>query len=609
MIGWHFAEIYSPIISIFFGTTYFFLFYNIGNIITKFFRINVVNYNFYTNLILGYFTLSFFNSLLLSLNLFYYEFYAFFFVALIITTYVLNYKSLINLIISLKKIKFNFLFLLILIICLTHFLKSISPESRSDELGYHFLIIQRIIEDNQLKFYPLPWEAAINFQFYWHYNNIINFLFNLPESSKVISFYFNLSSLALIYKFLYIRTSSIFLSFSTVLLIITGGYSLMFLNTFGPHSILIFSCTLLYIFSFEYLRGKENSTLLISIIATVVLSSKATTILIVLLIFSYIFLFYRIKFFKNTLIFALIPLIFFLPILLWTFIHSGSPFGSATEFLYFNKFQTNEIIRTTLAGRAFNDFNYYRIIFDFYYFNPIILIMALTGFFVLKNKVEVFFYAIFCIQIIFWLLYLPKEQRHLNYMQVFIFLIIITNIYNALVDRKLYKKLFNFFLFLSVIPWLAMNIWVSQIFIFNFFNKVSLDNFLTNYTGLYMSYKKLDTILPEESELYLGRLLNDDFQITYHARAPFYYSSRKILFSENELIKSDTENKYFILLYSNDKYNKSPIKKAYLPLEYKLGDLVYKKKNELYYPERTPRQNRGTKLNLEIYKIIKNKNN
>ena len=609
MIGWNFLSNYSPIYSIIFATIYFIFFFNIGNLFKSIFYLEIEEkYSFHTSILLGYLIVSFFNSIFILSNLFILDYYKVILLIFILLSFLVNYQNLIKLFYSLKIIKINYLLLILGILVLIHFLKSISPESRSDELGYHFLVIQRIIEDQYLKFYPLPWEAAVYFQFYWHYNNIISFLFQLPESSKILSFYFNLCSLSLIYTFVFERTKSSLFSLATVILIFTGGYSLMFLNTFGPHSILIYSCLLLFIYVYEFANNRLNSLLLISVIGTVVMSSKATTLLIVSLLFIFILSVKKENILKNALLLGIIPVGFFLPILFWTYFNSGSPFGSLTPFLYSGAYITNEIINTTIAGKSFNDFNFYRIIFDFYYFNPIILFLSIFGIITLKNRIDILLYSIFIIHILFWLIFLPKEQRHLNYFQIFIFLIVITNIYNHFLININFKHYFHYVLIFLSIPWAIMNIWVSQIFIFNYKNEESINKFLSTYTGLYNTYINLNKILPDDAEIYLGRIKNDNFQITYHARAPFYYSPRKIIFYENQLLKSKVENKYLILLYSGRKYKQSPIKDTFIPDRYNIDKLIYKKYDELYYPERTPRTNKGTRLDVEVYKLIENNN-
>ncbi len=585
--GWN--SFYTPLLTIFFGFVSFLSILAIGRILLNISKINIFYpWNLSAKIILGVFTLSLINQSIAILKINTYQIY----ILLVVILFILSVWELSK--ISSFKIKFyskNFIPLTFLsLIFSIRFALSIIPSTKIDELNYHMLLPQRLVYDQALNYYQFPWEASILPHMHFQILGAPFYAIGFPDSMNLLSLGIFSTFVFIIYSIITEITKESSLGIWSAVLISTGLHSTVDLTTNASNALLILGSAISIIIlcdpnKFLPTNNFKSFSIYYGLLFTASISSKVSMMPIS---FFMIFIFIKIindYWSKKKLLIAffyfLIPiLIFYLPLLFYTWIESGSPFGT-----FLNSFFTGQepIYDPYLDFREGN-IGYRGEFKEILFFlltkwSPLVWIAWIfipISKINLRTKLVISF--IFIIQFfIIWSL-LPNRPRHFGGFQYSALILIFIEML-----PKLYFQFRNYFIglfILSTTPWIFLDFYYALPLISNAI--VNPEKFKNDYVPFFYDFKEIDKLIQKNAQLFvIGTRLNN------------FHAPRKVFINQID-IKDKNLPTYLFLVGNEESYDLKGFK-----LKRKIYENAMAKK--LCY--RTP----GKKCDLEklsVYKII-----
>jgi len=463
-------------------------------------------------------------------------------------------------------------------------LMAMHGSTKIDELHYHMLVPARIVSDGGLHFYQTPWQGAILPQMTYqiamapfhalgfvHLGNIISWLFSILMIWAVALLVWDTSKSAG-------WTALIVSSFSI------GMYPMVWYVASGAHALgdisVIFSLIALVQFeSFRDRIGTSSTILMISFLAL----SAATTKLSVIPFSVLVLLFLINKTIRMKIRFSfliLVPwLLFYTPICIWTWIESGSPFGSALTKIFgshvYNPIEIQKIIENTKGLDRINWSSELKI--ALFSHSPLVWVFTI-GLFISKGTpkfIPIIFFSLQCLLIATMIL--PIDLRFLSGTQLSA--MVIFGIYGHSKMSWLTKSpsMMRTALLLGTLPWLSIQCLYATPFVKRILGITSITEFNTRYIAFYEDYAILDSILPKNATLLVkGIRLNS------------IYAPRDVFFTEADL-PSNRPSFLFQVVSNNELKKTTPI--------------IYENKSSTIQIYRTPGEsNKLGRLIVSAYK-------
>ena len=468
---------------------------------------------------------------------------------------------------------------------LIRLLISVVPSTKIDELHYHMLLPLRLITEKGLNYYELPWEGAIWPHMHYQFIGAPFYAIGLPDSLNIISLGIFLTFLRTLFFQINKEINNKELTLWCLVLFASGLHSLIDLPTNSSNSLLLVSsCSSLLILCDpnKYLptNNLKSFSLIFGLLSLGIIGSKISMIPIfivqTLIFFKTISTFWGYKSISKSFFYFSLPfIIFYLPIVFYTLIKSGSPFGPLLSSLFVYKSDFDPLISSTIGDIGYRGTTQEFIFFCITKWTPLVWLSWMVAFKKKINyKTKTIFLTILIIQsLVIWLI-LPDSPRHFGGFQYIGLLIVFIELIPQFFKK--FKKLFiSTFLFFSV-PWLLLDIYYTYPILTKAFFKQ--EKFKEDYIPFYKDFVLLDKILEKNSEILVSG-----------ARINSFHSPRKVLFNAKEIKKN--KNPKFLFLVGNGK-EKSLI----------LGKLIYKNENARTYCFRTPKKT-CSKNQLRVYKI------
>ena len=465
-------------------------------------------------------------------------------------------------------------------------LVAVAPCVRNDELHYQMLAPGRIVLDAALRFYQQPWESAIYPHMIYQISIAPLHSLGFPDAGNVLSWSLSLTLIWLCWyliieslsspRWVYLCSAPIVVSYWSVVYYVTGGS-----HVFGDLSVAAAITAFLCRKDIIKKLALPKYALFFSTIIVAFVSSKATLAPLgcffnLLLLF---FLFREssdLREFFRAFICMLLPwIVFYLPIVIWTFWHSGSPFGPLLANLFDRSVYDTHLLQNTFEAwrtRLSGNLNFIGQIMKFaIHHSPIIwfaipgLIFAKTA--SLSNRFVVS--SILLLQLSCIIFLLPFETRYLSVLMPG-FLISFGMLCPPFIKDSITKNkhLFIAVCFFFLIPWLTVQLFYASQFFPTSLNMQSKYSFYRKYISFYDDYSKLDKLLPKNACI-----------LSYINPPPFRMSSayvpRPIYFDYHDLPR--WKNVYLMLVY-NSKNTNFPK----LPQGIKVGNVLYKNKSANY---------------------------
>lgn len=401
---------------------------------------------------------------------------------------------------------------IVFVASLANLLVAIAPSTKIDELFYHMLVPSRIAVDQALHFYPWPWQAAILPQMIYQIASAPAHAIGHPDAANVVSWWTSLALSWFAWRSIRGEGQSPNWSALWVASICVGMYPVVWLVTSGAHAmgdLAIVAAIVAIAERDRSLRSVAPSTYgaMVSLFALAAASSKVTLLPLsgAIVLFS-AWLLLRTGGARQrigALLAITLPwLIFYLPILIWTWTQSGSPFGPMLAGVFgpstysaswmqselkggLEKLPLSEAAWLTLLG-----------------YSPLVWIGAAGVLLVadLPRTIRVFLVSVTCLELLLLFFLLPNDVRYLGGLHFALLVVFASRAQPAtirLASSRLYLVLAALVL---VLPWLAVQCYYARQFaaVSLGFEKTA---FYERYVPFYADFTKLNDILPKDAIL------------------------------------------------------------------------------------------------------------
>jgi hypothetical protein len=506
----------------------------------------------------------------------------------------------------------------VLVMCVALLMSGAAPESRADEISYHALAAARLLSDGGLKFYALPWEASVVPQLVWHYSLVPVYAACGSAAGGVASAWLGIALAVAVAGLVMRYSASAPLSAAAALVTLSGGYVFVFFSTTGPHAFSYlagFSAVAAVGWSPEILAaaGAEGYAAVVAIGCAGALTGKITMLPVVGII---TLMALRDVFVATpdarrravALAFlVLIPLAAIGPLIAWDWWASGSPLGAVTaKMAHTGTFDAEAMAALDGTRQMFSDGFKWR--FEAAYWS-LPLVAAAVAALVLEPDAtrRLRWWLIAGAQALVIFLFLPKELRHFGGIQYPLF----ASGLMALAERLKHwlRSGAHFHTRLAIgiqaaaAPWALFALWLTMIYVPVDLGQTGAASFIRHYSGLQADYDALDTVLPEDATLLIGRSRSHLTQYSWYARPPVYYAPRPVLFD----IAQVRGQHPLYLMYVDAPPLAGPAALGtdlWLPAGYSLGPLVYSDAQAHFYPSRTPSGSDGMAV-VEVFKLVR----
>jgi hypothetical protein len=474
----------------------------------------------------------------------------------------------------------RYVFLLIAVPLLLNLAVAVCPSTKSDEVYYHMLVPSRIVADGALRFYREPVEAAIVPQMTFQIAHAPLHAAGQPDAANVTSWCFSILLAIVCIAFMNERTESPEWSALGGAAIVYGAHSTVWYVTGGAHAMgdLAVVCASLALFALwndaRDARRTQSLAICISLFALAAYSAKVSLAPVAGLCM--VLAWWRARGPRNSLRIALLMslpwALFALPVLIWTYRQSGSPFGPLFAGWFGRSVYPAGIGRELMAG--IQERNKQRLTTflptAFVSYVPLLWIFIVTG--VLLNRrrrAMLILLALFVVQLIVVASFLPYEFRFLSGLQFAIAVIGVME----LARRRISKPLFATAI-VMLLPWFGLQLYYARPFVSLLAGVLSPTEYYRRYVAFVGDFERLDGLLPQDARL----LVKSDHDVW---RIPSVYSPRPVVFSLDDV---DPAPSYLFFISTGDPINAA----RYLHQGRKLGRLVYANPSAIGVTFRTP---------------------
>lgn len=406
----------------------------------------------------------------------------------------------------------------VVFICLAPiFIYALLPSTKIDELFYHQLVAQRIFMDGGLIFYRQPWEAAIPPHLIYNFSQVPLVSLGFTDTPNVVSFCFLGLFLWSIYQWMHQAGTPVFWISVGLSLSCLGMYRLVFTSAGSHHFGDLAAFTAFYLsLNFTRLSHTQSVKSLLSgigLLLPAILGAKMSLAPYAALVgLAAIFELYQQKQFsvRNLLLLLWPTLVFYLPIVAWTYAQTHSPFGLILSQHFDTTLIDKHLLASTLQAEVVNTPTFLEHTQTALLHFPYLVLGAFVVFgwsnYPWRDKIKMYLIAIIFLLILykFDLLYSPRFWGNLP-LSFFIA--------SLLSLPKWATKPTNFYLkagliLVTVLPYLG----ITYLYLYNLrpfpFTTTQRTHFYRRFLPLYDDFRTLDNILSKNACLYTQERIN-----------------------------------------------------------------------------------------------------
>jgi len=473
---------------------------------------------------------------------------------------------------------------------------AISGSTKIDELNYHMLLPSRIVADYALIFYRDPWPAAIWPQMLYQIALVPLHAAGLSHAGNVVSLLLYFQLLLLCYSL--ITSAKHLPNFALFLVVImcAGIYPLVWMVTSGAHAFgeLAVTAAVLVATMGRRLSTELGLTRYCSLFAILIVAFISTKVSLLPLGGVFILVaavtVWQIstsgsEFTRAAATFALPFVVFYLPLVIFTFVKTGSPFGPVMAGVFGHSgYDTAEISAELTASSNINRSEFWQSIYYNLRFNysPVFWGLVL-GYLFISGMPRVVPLCALVLQLLLIVFVLPYDLRFLGGVQlaiVTLFGIFATTKVHRLFDRRVVQAA----IVICILPWIAGQTYYVWPFAKFITGRVSAEEHYKTYIAFYDDYLQLDQLLPTDSALLVGGVRLNSFYAPRPLSAEFsdiQRFSRKYFFSvRNSALDSELSSK-----------------------GWSIGQLIYENSNALSEASRVPWKS-GGRSELKVFELI-----
>jgi hypothetical protein len=214
---------------------------------------------------------------------------------------------------------------------------AIAPSTKEDEIYYHMLVPARIVSDSALHFYREPWEGAILPDMIFQISSAPTHAIGYPDAANVVSWAISITLLWFAWRFIRAHEKPAAWSALWVGALCVGLYPAAWQVTGGAHAMgdLAMATAVVAFCNRDFLLLTVTPTAYSAMLSVLLLSASTSKVSLLpasaaILVLSAWALLRRkdIASKRQVVLAAAAPwIVFYCPIVLWTWIQSGSPFG------------------------------------------------------------------------------------------------------------------------------------------------------------------------------------------------------------------------------------------------------------------------------------------
>ncbi|MGA3327694.1 MAG: hypothetical protein ABSF45_24815 [Terriglobia bacterium] len=421
----------------------------------------------------------------------------------------------------------------IVVACAINLFIAIAPSTKIDELHYHMLIPKRIMEDDGLHLYRLPYEAAIFPQTAFQLGLTAEHAAGFPEAGNMVSWGLGIALILLVTGVTADLTASASAGWITGAIASVGLYPAVWHVTSGPHALgdisTVTACLLALLPDTQTVELKSKTRLiLICLAAYAAVSTKisnlpvAATITLIGVHRASAELGWR----KAAGIALAVWSVFYGPIILWTTWQCGSPWGLATATLFHSRYFGPEAIDLISGAKDSSPRGWMQL---FQWLAPSVSVGVVAAFGIVafgafkRERMSLIVCGLVGGQalLIVWLL--PQMFRFLGGLQYIVIIVGAWIFWPSRFGARLMARWWLVLLGLCL-PWVAVQAYYARPFIKVDGGLVSRDSFREEYVAFSKDFRELDRLLPRNAVLY-----------AVNTRLPSYYAPRPVIFTLEDL--------------------------------------------------------------------------
>jgi hypothetical protein len=420
----------------------------------------------------------------------------------------------------------------IVVACTINLFIALAPSTKIDELHYHMLIPKRVLEDNGLYLYQLPYEAAIFPQTAYQLGLTTEHTAGFPEAGNVVSWGLGITLILLVAGVTTDLTGNATAGWITGAISAVGLYPAVWHVTSGPHALGDLStvtASLLALLPETQTAGLKSKTrlVLICLAAYAAVSTKisilpiAATVTLIGVLRSAAELGGR----KAAGIALAIWTAFYSPIILWTTLQCGSPLGLATATLFHSNYFSPDSIAHLRVAKDLDPKGWMPI---FQWLAPSVSVGVLAAFGIVafaafkRERICMVISGLVCGQAILIAWLLPPEFRFLGGLQYVVLILGAWFFWASTLGTRIVARWWVVLLGLCL-PWIAVQAYYAGPFLKVDLGFVTCDRFRDRYVAFSEDFRALDRILPSNAVLYA------------RTRLPAYYAPRPVIFELEDL--------------------------------------------------------------------------
>jgi hypothetical protein len=421
---------------------------------------------------------------------------------------------------------------IIVVACTINLFIALAPSTKIDELHYHMLIPKRVMEDDGLHLYQLPYEAAIFPQTAYQLGLATEHAAGFPEAGNVVSWGLGIALILLVAGVTTDLTGSATAGWMTGAISAVGLYPAVWHVTSGPHALgdlsTVTACLLALLPDTPTTELKSKARLiLICLAAYAAVSTKvsnlpvAATITLIGVFRAAAELGVR----KAAGIALAVWAAFYSPIILWTMLQCGSPLGLATATLFHSNYFSPDSIAHLKVAKDLDPKGWMPI---FQWLAPSVSVGVIAAFGVVafaaikRERICLVVSGLVCGQAILIAWLLPPEFRFLGGLQYVVLILAAWVFWPSPLGTYIMARWWVVLLALCL-PWIAVQVYYAGPFLQVDLGFTSRDRFRDRYVAFSEDFRALDRILPANAVLYA------------RMRLPAYDAPRPLIFSLDDL--------------------------------------------------------------------------
>ena len=410
---------------------------------------------------------------------------------------------------------------------------AVAPSTKIDELHYHMLIPKRVMEDHGLYLYRQPYEAAIFPQNAFQLGLTAAHAVGFPEAGNVVSWGLGVALVLLVAGVTADLTGSTTAGWMTGAISAVGLYPSVWHVTSGPHALgdlATVAASLLALLP-DRQAGEMKPTTRLTLVCLAAYTAASTKISLLPLAASITLIGIhraaaQLGWKKATAIALSVWGVFYGPILLWTTLRCGSPFGLATATMFHSHYFGPDTIAQMIESKAGNQTGWLPLLT---WLVPSVSVGVVAAFGIIAFsalKREPLFrilFALVCGQAILIAWLLPHAFRFLGGLQYAVLILGAWVFWPSRLGTRLMAR-WGMILLGMCIPWLAVQVYYARPFIKVVSGIERRDLFLHQYAAFTEDFRALSGILPANAVLYV-----------VNSRLPSYYAPRPVIFTLEDL--------------------------------------------------------------------------